>query len=105
MKIKRFNESIERKGEIWVALIYSIDFPDKVSFSSSFPKEIMAYDFIIKYTNSFFKTKFEPFFDSDKERLFVEIEENEDWDNCVEYCRIHDMKFDIVPSKINDGPI
>jgi hypothetical protein len=45
----------------------------------------MAVDFIIKYVNSRYKMEFEPFFERG-DRLFTEVDENEDWENCISWC-------------------
>ena len=107
MIIRKYNESYITKSEkSYFVIIHDLDDYFGVSSVTSvccFPSEIMAADYVIKYTNYFYKTEFESFFEEDQ-RLFANIDENEDYENCLSYLRENEKKVIIKEGLSYKGP-
>ena len=101
MKIQRFNE----RGLNTTIYVVTID-DDIYAFTT----EMLAADYLIKRVNQFItdnksytpyqwrgtdKKEFEPFYDTDGSRFFLTIDENEDYELCLEFLCDHDFKFNI----------
>jgi len=84
MIIKKFNESTTDFKKLWCVVIR--DEESYLYSSGCFTSEILAADYLIKYVNSKFNQEFEPFFDKDGNRFFTNLNENEDYEKCVDYC-------------------
>ncbi len=92
MKIKKFNESIT-DDNVYVVIITEVGGNISDSYSKCFDKEILAADYLIKWTNSYWEEKFEPFFEEDGTRLFISVDENPDYQKCLK----------LLNQKIEDG--
>ena len=91
--IKKFNESKEEK--IWcVIMCDSGGFPMEES-CKSFYNKMMAADYFIKYINYSEDTEFEPFYELGT-RLFLNIDENKDWEKCISYCEANNLDISLL---------
>lgn len=90
MKIKKFESHSTEEVDIWCVLSKFEDWAgqDSIKVIGCYSTEILAADKLIKYVNKHHKTNFEPFFDNDV-RLFTSVDENIDYERCVEYCRVN----------------
>ena len=82
MKIKRFNESIN-KETIWSVIALDDGIPDE-SLCKSFKNKFNASDYFIKSINKYYGTDFEPMKDIDGSRFFTSVEENPDFEKAIE---------------------
>lgn len=98
MRIKKFDDS---ETYIWNI---TIEDEDGDKYTTSFSSEMLACDHHIKYVNKVADQKFEPFLDDDGNRFFADIEENEEYDECLEYCSKNHINIDINRSKILTKP-
>jgi hypothetical protein len=107
-RIKNFSESGEQTTKIWCVIIVDPDSPFGIRSSYNhcpcFTSEMLAADHVIKYVNSRYDQKFEPFLDKNGDRFFADIDENEDYDDCLEYCKDEGIKIDIEQSTLNSKP-
>jgi hypothetical protein len=107
MIIRKYNESYRTTSDdVYFVIIYTNDDyfeNESVSSICSFPNEMMAADYVIKHTNYFCQTNFEPFYEQNQ-RLFSNIDENEDYDNCLFYLKEKDRKVIIRQGKSYHGP-
>ena len=107
MRIKRFNEKKEEEEikEIWVVIITDSGGFVHESHTKSFKNEMMAADYFIKWVNLNEEKDFEPFYEGDN-RLFLEVDENPDWEECVEYCNDNEInEIEIVQIPILSNPV
>ncbi len=106
MKIKRFNESISDNQ-----VVYCLILEDPFSLSGDevkatcFTSEMLAFDHLIKWVNLNFEKNYEVFFDSDGNRFFSDINDNEDLDECESFCEEEGVKYEVTESTINSKPV
>lgn len=66
---------------------------------------MMAADYFIKWVNLNEGKKFEPFYEGDN-RLFLEVDENPDWEECLKYCNYNEVnEIEIVQVPLLSNPI
>lgn len=106
MKIKRFNESISDNQ-----VVYCLILEDPFSFSgyemttTCFTSEVLAFDHLIKWVNLKFEKDYDVFFDSDGNRFFSDVNDNEDLDACDLFCKEERIKYEVIESTINSKPV
>jgi hypothetical protein len=96
MKIRKFNES----SPLDIPSIYAVIVFDGGGFiledeSKSFSNQMLAADYFIKEINDRYDKDFEPFYE-DGVRLFSSIEENEDYDKCINYSIENECDVEII---------
>ncbi len=84
MKIKKFNESNSLDNHVYLVYI-SYDGGISEEESICFDREILAADYLIKWINKIYGKNFEPFFEEDGTRLFLNISDNPDYQKCIEF--------------------
>lgn len=101
MKIKRFNEShslqgIEDSDKIYAFIVMDnggfIEEDESVAFHSMFD----AVDYYIRWVNDSFDEDFEPMKDEDGTRFFTSVDENPDWEKCVEYAQENEINIELI---------
>ena len=104
-KIKRFNESeSSEKQEIWIAIVFNDEHVD-FSFISCFTTEMLAWDYIIKFINREHNQDFEPFLSDNGDRFFADIDENEDFKKCIDFCEENKIVVSVKNRDLRDNPI
>lgn len=84
MRIRKFNESAKQEQNIYVVIKFDSGgfiIPEE---SKAFSNQMLAADYFIKSINDHHDKDFEPFYE-DGVRLFASIDENEDYDRCINY--------------------
>ena len=121
MKIRKFNESYwkemklkwDSSPKIWCVVTgikdvngIEMEYSPSSHFSCHcFNSEILAADYIIQYVNYFHSQKFESFFDKDDgSRFFINVDENDDYINCLLYCQENDIDIKILKGKQHNSP-
>lgn len=102
MTIKKFeSHSTAEAIDVWCVLVNFEDWrgQDSVKVVGCYSTEMLAADKMIKYVNKYHKTNFEPFFENGV-RLFTSVEENPDYEVCVEYCEENRIVVYISNSKL-----
>ena len=105
MKIKRFNENFEIQN--WnkkSKMIYCIIVSDISGFiedieennSAAYDNLLDAANHYIKWVNYFEDTEFEPMKDEDGTRFFTSVEENEDWEKCIEHVEESGLNIKLI---------
>lgn len=85
MKIKKFNESSKKKEQnIYVVIHFNSGGYIIPTKSKAFPNQMMAADYFIKSINDHHDKDFEPFYENGV-RLFTSLDENEDYEKCINY--------------------
>lgn len=108
MIIRRFNESQEKDNKD--ATVYCVSYVNRHSFSDDenhikiFTTRMMASDYLIKLINSEYETNYEPFYSSDNDRYFSSIDENMDFEKCLEFCSEKEIDIEIYDLKLNTTP-
>lgn len=102
MKIKRFNESIEKEQIFYAAIVTdygSVPVKDECKlFSNNFD----ASDYLIKWINKEYKKDFEPMKD-DNNRSFINVEDNPDFKKALYFLSNKDGRFiDIIELKLSE---
>lgn len=84
IKIRKFNEGKDFNGEdVFVVLITS-NYGFVEDDSRCFKDMMHAADYYIKWINHTYDKNYEPFFENGT-RLFLTVEENEDFDDCFNW--------------------
>lgn len=102
MKIKKFNESNYIGDEIYCVIIR---YPDNMGFGyrssiKAFSSELKAANYVIEFCNDSHQTDYEKFIDEDGSRFFVNIDDNEDYGNCISCLEEDDTTVEIVKLKL-----
>lgn len=99
MKIKKFNEvnSLRSDGDknIWVFIVHDsggfVEEDECVAFNSKFD----AVDHYINWVNDSYNTEFEPMAENGN-RLFTSVDENPDWEKCLNYTIDNEIPIDLI---------
>jgi hypothetical protein len=101
MKIRKFNEATSiGETKVWLAIYDDGENQNYRVFSS----KMLACDFIIKITNDTSGKEFEPFFDDNGDRFFSSIEENLDYQTCLDFNDDHFVKVDVIETVFRTKP-
>lgn len=96
MKIKRFNESTEKViDKVFVVLSFDVGGFLEYDECKSFSDQMLAADYFIKLINEKYETDFEAFYEGDT-RLFTSVEENPDYDKCIDYANQNECDVEIT---------
>lgn len=96
MRLKRFNESTSEQERVFIVVIGNPDsYFGSDNFYKCFTTFMLGADYVIKYINKKYSQNFEPYLDSDGNRFFLSVEENEDFERCLSYCDGENIKIDI----------
>ena len=96
MRIKKFNESEDRVIEVHCIIMHDSGGFVMEDECKCFYDKMKAANYLIKEINNEYEENFEPFYDDDGNRFFTSIEENEDWEKCLEYMRVNEIDIDII---------
>lgn len=91
-RIKSFNESSQEIKKIWVVLLFDVGGyigESCIKLSFAFESEMKARDKFIKLVNEHYDQDFEAYFE-DGERLFVDVNENTDFEEAIEFVNDRD---------------
>ena len=102
MYIKKFNESKEEEKitEVHCVIMHDSGGHIMEDECKCFYDVMKAADFMIKEVNDQYDTKFEPFFDNDGTRFFININENEDWEECILYLEENEIDIELISMPI-----
>ena len=87
-RIKSFNESSQEIKKVWIVLLFDVG--GYIDESFAFESEMKARDKFIKLVNEHYGQDFEAYFE-DGERLFVDVNENTDFEEAIEYVNDRDQ--------------
>ena len=83
-KIRSFNESVDL-DKVWIVVVF--DSGGFISDQFGYKSKLKAADKFIKLVNEEYETDFEPFLE-DGERLFINVEDNPDFDRAIDYLNV-----------------
>jgi chloramphenicol O-acetyltransferase len=100
MYIKKFNESNE-EGKEKITEVHCVIMCDSGGHimedeCKCFYDIMKAADYIIKEVNSEYDKDYESFYDEDGSRFFTNIDENEDWEECILYLEENEIELQLV---------
>lgn len=105
MKIKRFNESQDNEEIVYVvSYINEHSFSGDKKFIKAFKTQMLAADYLIKFINDNYDTNYEPFYSSDNDRYFLSVDENEDFEKCLDFCDQNQIDIEICDTKLCSMP-
>jgi hypothetical protein len=96
MRIKKFNESTGETIEVHCVITndsagYIIEDECKC-----FYEKMKAADYLIKEINRVHNTVYEPFYDSDGNRFFTFLNENDDLERCLAFLEENNIDINII---------
>lgn len=97
MRIKKFNESTTDET-IEVHCVITIDSDGYVMEDECkcFYEKMKAADYLIKEINRMHNTIYEPFYDSDGNRFFTSLNENDDLERCLDFLQENNININII---------
>ena len=102
MEIKKFESySTADAINVWCVLLSMEDWrgSDSIKCIGCYTTEMLAADRLIKFVNRNYKQNFEPFFE-DNTRLFTDITQNGDYDECINFCEEKSINIYIDNTKL-----
>lgn len=96
--IKKYNES-KKEGKPNLIYVVLKSYNGLVNESFAFVNHMKAADKFIKLINDIHDTEFEPYYE-DGERLFVDVDENPDFEKAIEYVAENEISIEILDIEI-----